>query len=867
MSDWLNLPTICPQHGIDKLRAKVDFTRYEATTECPLWMRHLAAQAKSDLGVLGLLGPSGLSVAAPDGGRIRPVLDQACLYLAGLTDSLRGSGKRMAIGVPTAGRHLPLLLAAAAVLANTFDRALGRRCGGVLVISPDLELRSRYCDLFVQKEAIDRAHPGSRLRPTGEQVMLQPKAKVTDEGVCFFLPGLALPSKVRIWPDLVLLDLRFGRWARRTADLCRWTTTLWSTAGIVALYTVGDRDTLGMLIAGGFLDFPLDHQAVGTCIYKSAGRVQQTPEFVVDWQLGEAAGYLTRKHEVHLVTAQKLEELLQQIATLLDQHAQKESPDLNRARWLFATLSQLPVPIAWYDGAAANRGRFTLARLVEGLGAESKSADGIGAVIQSLKLLFSAVLIEISKGNPRAAALKDLLCRLAHAGPEVTVQVLVRDRISAHALDTWLAVEVCAGEEWLSRVRIHACPTYGSSSETHADVTIVNGPFPRRYRWLAGADLGGSVHFLTYSYETEVVESQLQSFYAGSACDERRRNREHAISRALSCRIEHDPHPEYSLPSLNIRMPAKQAVKSKGSPQVTFRGSLSDLGRLWENSRKTYESDHSRDEPAWLNELPEDDSQTEATLVAEDLPVSAKDCVHLNLRSRAEGRGSLIIRKDTVIDCLRLSIDEDLRRLPAGDVRVGDVILLVGEQRRAGLFETIVDLAECQPTMEYLAAFRRRWRIAVQAMAANYTLGRGVDYSRLLRDLEREGATIESEAAVRLWVQDQIIGPQTIESIRAVGRVANSPAVSDQARDFQQAFRKMRGLRRGIGLRLSNVIRNSFRHLAVGDTPVHGETLDDRLGLPVDELLEAIDIAEVISIATPESSLPISGVGRFIRGT
>ena len=56
------------------------------------------------------------------------------------------------------------------ILRRAQAKALGRPptlFGGVLLISSDLEVRSRYCDLFVKTEPLDKVYPGSRLRRTG----------------------------------------------------------------------------------------------------------------------------------------------------------------------------------------------------------------------------------------------------------------------------------------------------------------------------------------------------------------------------------------------------------------------------------------------------------------------------------------------------------------------------------------------------------------------------------------------------------------------------------------------------------------------------------------------------------------------------
>jgi hypothetical protein len=89
--------------------------------------------------------------------------------------------------------------------------------------------------------------------------------------------------------------------------------------------------------------------------------------------------------------------------------------------------------------------------------------------------------------------------------------------------------------------------------------------------------------------------------------------------------------------------------------------------------------------------------------------------------------------------------------------------------------------------------------------------------------------------------------------------------LAGQAKEFQKAFRKIRGLRRGLGNRLSNIIRSSFKDLALGGARSKVESLDERLGIPLDELLETIDVAEVTAIRVPPAGPLGLPVGRFAK--
>jgi hypothetical protein len=136
--------------GIDKLRAEVDFGPYHPAPGAPTWMARLAEIARGDLGALAILGPAGISIISANGHKTRVSPDPTSLYIAALSDRLRGTGQMAAVGIPPCGRHLPLFLASAALLKSTLENArAARKRGSVLVISRDLDIRSRYCSTML----------------------------------------------------------------------------------------------------------------------------------------------------------------------------------------------------------------------------------------------------------------------------------------------------------------------------------------------------------------------------------------------------------------------------------------------------------------------------------------------------------------------------------------------------------------------------------------------------------------------------------------------------------------------------------------------------------------------------------------------
>ena len=518
------------------LRALIGFGPYEPRPTAPEWLARFATMASSDRGVLALLGPGGISSTTEDDRRARAYFDAAALYLAALANLLRGSSRSIAVGIPPGARHLPLLLAATAVLGRTVETALDQapdRGSGVLVISPDLDVRSRYCDLFVSSVQLDEAHPGSRLRRLGEKVPLNARKPPAEaDGVCFFLPPVSLPAKIDFRPALILLDLRYAKWPRRTGDIVTWLRGVSRGAGLMCLYSLGDTDTEGTLRGSSFLDLPLDHAALETLAEGVRQATIPDQKLTVDWWLVASRSFLARKHRIRAITdANAIEKLFVDAGTLLDEHRKVSSPSLNRARWLQAVLTQVPVPLIWYEEAARALGRSTLRRLIDRLGTESRFDTDRGPVIQSMRMVFDLIYRQMEHGNKRADTLKVLIVETAQrSGPDDGVLVLVRDRVVARALSNWLEIEVFRGAEWLPRVEVVDCSSYSDLATHRFRFGLVNGAFPRRYRWIAGASLADEITFLTYDHEVRTVIGQLDQVYGETQVKDRAARRRTAVS-------------------------------------------------------------------------------------------------------------------------------------------------------------------------------------------------------------------------------------------------------------------------------------------------------------------------------------------------
>jgi len=838
------------QNPIETLRRRVDFSPFVFPADAPKWLSALGRYTKNDLGVLAILG-SDQTINARD---------PLSLGLAAFTSSLyrQGAGRHISLGLTLGAHHIPLLFAATCILSDALLNGDAKGPNGVLIISKDLDTRSRYCELKIKDEPLDTAYPGSRMRPNGEVVPINSKVSSTwknGKGVCFFSPGQELPS-TRLRPRLAIIDLRYGILSKRAKDIADWAGKLDKHTSVLAIYTLGDRDTSEALHQLKFENVPIDHEAVADCAVSKSDTFATS----VDWNLLKKPNYLEREHQIICVDGDEIEKALIEAQQMIQQQSQ-ECMALNRARWILATLSRLPVPPIWYEQSARSMGRFTLARVIEKLSLRHDA--GMGLALQSLKMQFENILQKLQTSNPRAEKLAAILPDLAkEAG---TLLILVRDEVSKRALQSWLTVEKFPKEVWMSNVEIVACPNYYPMALKSYPIVLVNGALPQRYRWIVGGALGDTVKFLTYSSEIQAIENQLEDIYGEKMLQERFKARERFFSDAPVSAQNTIVTVKRRTPKLKLQKPQTTAQKpAKPSEHKPIAKDFRDLPHALEaakniaeqNAQKVLREEKAR-QNVWDDKSEDEEQITDlAELLGEAPHADDIECYGFGVQANKQGKKTLWLAKDQTVECLKKDDQEGIIQCSPSELIVGDTIIIIAENARVSLFDRVVQIAENQPALQYLASFRREWQEAMKTLQEKYQC-RTQGYDLVYSDLKKSGSSISTTLSVRNWVTGRIMGPNDLSSIVAVGRVSKSDAIEKNAAAFDSAFHTIRTIHQTLGRKLIRTIHDSLIEEDEGNN-------SDAFWLPVSELLDTVDLAEIRSQVPDLRAIPPQLIGRLL---
>lgn len=903
----------------------------EERPEAADWIKEIAAAFRSDFGILALHGISGLTEQLPGRPPIRIPLcgtDNLLLLLARNAIQAR---QHLGVAVPPGTVMIPMLMVCKTFLGDLLDQQdmLGmanrlpniKELGGILLVSPDAEMRARYFSMRVGQESVVTSYPACRMRPDGSVVAVSTNdVSLKQFSVCFFLAHqrqLPDPHQIAFKPAVAILDLTHDHWIDRMSEMVDWCIQLRNNQNeqttLIALLPFGDRLSRDALNSHGITVFPIDSKGI---LELEEGFMPIPPpqdEFTRDaysaWSFSAYASENPQKrmHTIFQIpddNAADVLEIANYIYQALDGVDEKHSHrDLRLSGWLVGTLLQLPVPVQWYEQHAYLMGnRQTLKKLISGIGSNVGGTTylDLAPVLQSLRGQLEVLYSRLSNTNPKSEAFIQYYREHLHPllAADKDMALLVRNDVVSRALWPWLLSEGIPAEHQ----RYLRVLTYKQEEGREMfDHMIATGPWPSRYRWQIGGRLGQTVDFLLYRGEEIALEHQIGIFYSARSQTLCEKVRFSLLKTFGDIHTVPQPHSQPTGHSaldlvkigdggrieedLQRTMPIYEDLdETDADLKSLFDIASIDVTPL--SLAITMPSTHS-EEPtkAQIISWHDDsflDSGDQAEFDEDDSHVPSggpvESCILLKIQMSSTNTTAGVVRflyvsSEGVTECYISELgDGDLRRVPNDEIEPGFILIRTDQEDRQTLFDRIVQLAHGQPTMKYLRVWREYWLEAIHSLVQQNSSGRAKRgaYIQIQRQLASIGVRV-TIVTIRDWAQGERIGPGSITSIKAVGTLSQHPMLQQYPQQVDEAFKQIRIIHQVLGRRISSTLQKLGKVAQQGNSVTATKAtkrvvqLDPALSVPIDDLLDMLQFWEVIAVDQGPWSVPLSKVGVIMQ--
>lgn len=197
----------------------------------------------------------------------------------------------------------------------------------------------------------------------------------------------------------------------------------------------------------------------------------------------------------------------------------------------------------------------------------------------------------------------------------------------------------------------------------------------------------------------------------------------------------------------------------------------------------------------------------------------------------------------TVMVVERLGLTAKRRDKLAQELQVGDEVIAIHGQQRQSLYELLIARLHKNPAIELHLALLERWQEEVEAGHAAWAL-RGGTLEGLLRAMQSKGSQMTSVAGVRLWLTGGTLAPQDAADIRRLGELLERPFVVANYQRIANAASRLRGLHRGLALRLDNWLEGRATRDGPGPDPV----IDEESGVRFSDFKSSLLNLRVVAV-------------------
>lgn len=195
-----------------------------------------------------------------------------------------------------------------------------------------------------------------------------------------------------------------------------------------------------------------------------------------------------------------------------------------------------------------------------------------------------------------------------------------------------------------------------------------------------------------------------------------------------------------------------------------------------------------------------------------------------------------------------------------GSVQRGDRVVLIHGQRRQNFYDLLISRVHQHPSMMLHLALIERWRTDFVDAYQRWREGGMKNLDDLLKLLKEKGTSLMSTAALRSWLQGQVLCPQDGKDLLRLADVLGLDYVSQHYKKIESAAVYLRGKHRAF----ANTLNRWLEQQAAGvDTGNDDEVIDEALGLTFGDLRSSLIVLTVREVEVLEELLLRSNLGKL----
>jgi hypothetical protein len=367
---------------------------------------------------------------------------------------------------------------------------------------------------------------------------------------------------------------------------------------------------------------------------------------------------------------------------------------------------------------------------------------------------------------------------------------------------------------------------------------LVGLPSALRTPWLWPLFLGEELDVLLYHYQASSLVSRVMAWDSGLSPD---------LNRFAAAIAHMGPLPQprgaCSLTHRVVLAPASEIAVTAGKPVRRVVGEPP----LWEANDEREEvvrlfDVQEANEP--IEDLAEPNDVTEAP--------SAASWVESAYEVAFSGEWFATFPPDAQLNLFNRATSKIEERYVSA-VHPGDQVLLIPHQKRQSLYALIISRVHQHQSMALPLALLNRWHsdlgIGVRLWARQAANMPSVHIPTvaelLLRRIREAGSRLTHPLTIQFWLRGLTLCPEDPEDLRRVAEVLSLPFVKQHYRRIANAASRIRGLHRGLSVRLGHWLAEQSGGL---QDMYDREIIDPELGLTFGDIRASIVIEKVINI-------------------